>query len=444
MELPQTRRSSIGGPRASILEPSEPDRANHAEVIVVGAGPGGSAAAAFCARQGLDVLLLEKSGFPREKVCGDGLTPRAVRMLTRLGIDTSASAGWQHSRGLRVYGGRRGPFEFPWPVLTEFPGYGLVCPRSVFDDLLAGTAAAAGARLYTGVKVTDAIRHDRSGRVIGVTDARGRSYRAPVVIAADGSSARLALKVGRERHPGRPMGVAVRSYYTSPRHDMAWLESWLELWDGRPGDSNLLPGYGWIFPLGDGTVNAGLGMLNTSTVFAKTDYRQLMRRWLDGTPEEWGYREANRLEPIRGAALPMAFDRGPLYADGLLLVGDAAGMVSPFNGEGISYAMEAAEIAARQVADARARGFGSRGAELALRGYQSAMRAEWGGYFRLGTIFVKLIGNPRIMRLCTNHGLPRPGLMRLVNKLLAHLTDTRGGDFADRIINLLTRFVPSA
>ena len=72
------------------------------------------------------------------------------------------------------------------------------------------------------------------------------------------------------------------------------------------------------------------------------------------------------------------------------------------------------------------------------------MRAEWGGYFRLGTIFVKLIGNPRIMRLCTNHGLPRPGLMRLVNKLLAHLTDTRGGDFADRIINLLTRFVPSA
>ena len=211
------------------------------------------------------------------------------------------------------------------------------------------------------------------------------------------------------------MGVAVRSYYTSPRHDMAWLESWLELWDGRPGDSNLLPGYGWIFPLGDGTVNAGLGMLNTSAVFAKTDYRQLMRRWLDGTPEEWGYREANRLEPIRGAALPMAFDRGPLYADGLLLVGDAAGMVSPFNGEGISYAMEAAEIAARQVADARARGFGSRGAELALRGYQSAMRAEWGGYFRLGTIFVKLIGNPRIMRLCTNHGLPRPGLMRLVN-----------------------------
>ncbi len=204
-----------------------------------------------------------------------------------------------------------------------------------------------------------------------------------------------------------------------------------------------MPGYGWIFPIGDGTVNAGLGMLNTSTAFGKTDYKELMKRWLDNTPEEWGYREENRLEPIRGSALPMAFNREPMYAGGLLLVGDSAGMISPFNGEGISYAMEAAEIAARQIADAQARGFGSRGAELALRGYQSAIKAEWGGYYRLGTIFVKLIGNPTIMSICTNYGLQRKHLMKLVMKLLAHLTDASEGDIYDRLINTLSRMAPS-
>ena len=434
---------AIGGPRASALTKSEPEQRNSADVIVVGAGPGGAATAAFCARQGLDVLLLEKSEFPREKVCGDGLTPRAVRMLTRLGIDTSAEAGWLHNKGLRVHGGKKGPWEFEWPELKDFPNYGLVCPRSTFDDLLAGTAVDFGARLHTGVKVDQTIVHERSGRVVGVTDAQGREYRAPVVVAADGNSARLALKAGRDRMEQRPMGVAVRSYYTSPNHDMEWMESWLELWDGKPGESNLMPGYGWIFPIGDGTVNAGLGMLNTSTAFGKTDYKELMKRWLDNTPEEWGYREENRLEPIRGSALPMAFNREPMYAGGLLLVGDSAGMISPFNGEGISYAMEAAEIAARQIADAQARGFGSRGAELALRGYQSAIKAEWGGYYRLGTIFVKLIGNPTIMSICTNYGLQRKHLMKLVMKLLAHLTDASEGDIYDRLINTLSRMAPS-
>ena len=139
------------------------------------------------------------------------------------------------------------------------------------------------------------------------------------------------------------------------------MESYLELWDGERGKSNLLPGYGWVFGLGDGTVNAGLGMLNTSSAFGKTDYRELMRRWLNSTPEQWGFREENRLQPIRGAALPMAFNRKPIYRDGLLLLGDSAGMVSPFNGEGISYAMEAAEMAARSIADAHSRSFGSRG-----------------------------------------------------------------------------------
>lgn len=437
-----SQATPIGGPRASAMQLTEAVGDLSADVVVVGAGPAGSSTAIFLARQGLDVLLLEKSGFPREKVCGDGLTPRAVRMMTRLGIDTSEAAGWKHLKGLRIYGGRIDPFEMPWPELAEQPNYALVSPRSTFDDLLAGMAVVAGARLHTGVRVSGPIVDERSNRVVGVTDSKGRSYRAPIVVAADGVGTRLGKGSGRDHDERRPMGVAVRSYYTSPRHDMDWMESYLELWDGAPRASNLLPGYGWVFPLGDGSVNVGLGMLNTSSAFGKTDYKDLMRRWLDNTPEQWGLREANQLQPIRGAALPMAFNRQPFYADGMLLVGDSGGMVSPFNGEGISYAMEAAEFAAQAIADAHARGFGTPSAELALSNYPQQVKAAWGGYYRLGTIFVKLIGNPKIMHLCTTYGLPRRRLMRLVHKLLANLTDQNHGDAHDRLINALSRLAP--
>lgn len=437
--MPQGPSSTIGGPRASAMTIAEPEQTQQADVVIVGAGPGGSTAAILLARAGLDVLLLEKSEFPREKVCGDGLTPRAVRMLGRLGIDIGPDSGWIRNKGLRIYGGRVEPFDMPWPELNSFPDFGLVCPRSVFDDLLAGMAAEAGARLHTGVRVSAPIVDDRTKRVLGVTDVKGREYRAPIVIACDGVSSRLAEATGRSRLASRPMGVAVRSYYTSPKSDLEWMESYLELWDGKPGESNLLPGYGWVFGLGDGTANVGLGMLDSSKAFGKTDYRQLMRSWLDNTPEEWGFQEQTRTEPIRGAALPMAINRAPLYKDGLMLVGDSAGMVNPFNGEGISYAMESAEMAARAIVDAHARGFGTPGAELAFASYIGQVKQAWGGYYRLGTVFVKLIGNPQIMHLCVTYGLPVKPLMRLVHKLLAHLTDEPGTDLNDHLINLLSR-----
>ena len=138
------------------------DEGGEADVIVVGAGPGGSSTAANLARRGLNVVMLEKSHFPREKVCGDGLTPRATRALTRLGVDTSEENGWLHNKGLRIYGGRTEPFELDWPELTDFPPYGLVRPRSDFDDMLAKHAVSFGAQLVEGAHVTDAVLDDRS------------------------------------------------------------------------------------------------------------------------------------------------------------------------------------------------------------------------------------------------------------------------------------------
>src|SRR4051794_33452170 len=377
-----------------------------ADVIVVGAGPGGSTAAHYLARSGLTVLLLEKTEFPREKVCGDGLTPRAVKQLVDLGIDTSPEAGWQHNKGLRVIGGGI-RLELDWPELSSFPNYGLTRTRMDFDQLIADKAVEAGAQLLTNHNVIGPVL-SADNRVIGVkaqvgSDKEPREYHAPLVIAADGVSGRFALAMGITKREDRPIGVAVRRYYHSPvKHDDEYLESWLELHSQEGGDK-LLPGYGWIFGMGDGRVNVGLGVLNSSAAFGKTNYRTMLTDWLASTPPEWGMNdEANADGPILGAALPMGFSRTPHYSRGMLLVGDSGGMVNPFNGEGIAYAMESGHLAAEIVVQALARPAGP-ARERALLGYPAALRARYGGYYRLGGWFVKVIGQPKLMRFATQH-----------------------------------------
>lgn len=436
--------------RAQVSGAAQTDGAErHADVVVVGAGPGGSATAAHLARRGLDVVLLEKATFPRDKICGDGLTPRAVRALTKLGMDLSEENGFHRNEGLRIFGGDTTELFMPWPDLTDFPNFGLTCARMELDEKLARHAARLGVELHEGAAVNAPVLDERTQRIIGVTTRDGRRFMAPVVVAADGVSSRLGVAMGVQKLDKRPMGVAVRAYYKSPRGNDDFMESWLELWDGEPHTSDVLPGYGWIFPMGtdaegNAVVNVGLGMLSTSEAFGGTDYKDLMRRWLAATPAEWGLTEDNQLGPIRGAALPMGFDRKPAYARGLLLVGDAGGMVNPFNGEGIDYALEAAEVAADAIAEAFSRKVGSAAAERALEGYSAHLERSFGGYFRLGHIFARLIGNPHVMHVCIKYGLPRRRLMRLVHKLLANLTDQRGGDLDDHIINTLTRLAPKA
>jgi menaquinone-9 beta-reductase len=187
----------------------------------------------------------------------------------------------------------------------------------------------------------------------------------------------------------------------------------------------------------------GLGILDTSRAFGRVDYKDLLRRWTAQLPAEWGFTQDNQVGGVRGAALPMAFNRQPHYSRGLLLVGDAGGMVNPFNGEGIDYAMEAACLAAQVITDAKAHATAI-GRERVLQGYASALKAEHGGYFTLGRYFVKAIGNPSVMKLATRHGMPRPALMRFALKLMANLTDHRDGDAMDRLINGLTKMAPAA
>src|SRR5919112_2147370 len=178
-----------------------------ADVIVVGAGPAGSSAAFHLAQAGADVLLLEKSAFPRDKVRGDGLTPRAVKSLVGMGFDLD-EPGWHKNKGLRIIGAGH-ELELPWPELTSFPPYGAVRTRMDLDETLARHAEKAGARLVERTAVTGPVLDERTGRVVGVTakpvDDRGRrvgdevTYRAPIVVACDGVSSRMATALGLER-----------------------------------------------------------------------------------------------------------------------------------------------------------------------------------------------------------------------------------------------------
>ncbi|MDR1791429.1 MAG: geranylgeranyl reductase family protein [Propionibacteriaceae bacterium] len=406
------------------------------DVVVVGAGPAGAATAAYLAGHGVDVVLLDKAEFPRAKACGDGLTPRAVKQLVRLGVDISDEKAWPRNQGLRVYGGRyqldTEALEIPWPELIGFPAYGLVKRREEFDNLLVSYAVSKGARFISGVTVEAALVEN--GRVVGVQAAgeTKQTFRAAVVVAADGAASRVAKSLGVEADRRKPMGVAVRGRYQSPRAGESWMESWLELRDAKGG---LLPGYGWVFPEGGGSCNVGLGVLQAGDV----NVRKLLGQWLEGLPVQWQFDDVHLEGHLASAALPMCLNRGVLYKHGLLFVGDSAGMVSPFNGEGIAYALEAASFAAAAIVDAKARGFGTPSAEQSLRGYGIRVHEEWVGYFQLGRVFAALIGKPEIMRICTRYGLPHPSLMRFTMKLLAHLFDRSGGDWMDRVISYATK-----
>ena len=413
-----------------------------ADVLVVGAGPAGSSAAYWLARSGLDVAVLEKSAFPREKVCGDGLTPRGVQALEDMGVDTSPSAGWVRHKGLRVTGGGQ-VVEVDWPRLARWPDYSLVRPRHELDALLARHAQDAGARLATEVTVTDPLLDD-AGRVAGVhalagPDKQPVTWRAPLVISAEGLSGRLAKSLGLVRREDRPLGIALRRYVRTKRTTDDYLDISFDLSaDGPTRDS--MPGYGWVFGMGDGTANVGFGLLDTRRGTG-ADHRETLRRWLDTFPAEEQLGEEHAVTPLRGAGLPMALHR-QAYSRGLLLAGDTAGTVNPFNGEGISYAMETGRMAAETAAAALAQPEGL-AREAVLRRYPARLRAEYGGHHRLGMGFLALLARPDVVRFATSHGLKRPVLVDAALRLMGNLTDGRDGDGVDRVVAALTRLAPA-
>lgn len=326
------------------------------------------------------MLLLEARRFPRDKSCGDGLTRPAVRLLEEMGVLPLLSQSTQ-VRGVRVFmrGHRPRDFEYSMPGGPE--AHGLVVPRYVLDEAICRRAQEAGAQLWEEATVTGPLLEGQ--RVAGVRVRRaGRiaEVRAAVVVAADGARSRLARAVGMLAPDTAPLGIAIRGYLSGLDDLTDLLEIFLPLMDVT--ERFLLPSYGWVFPTGTETANVGVGCFERPP---DSSLRQLLDGFVAGLR---GTRGGVRPGPLNGGwmAAPLRFDFSPqrCVGPGVVLVGDAAGLVSPFTGEGISYALESGKIAA-DVIDRNlgpSGNLGSSGPDL--RDYALRLEHAFAGYFETG------------------------------------------------------------
>jgi geranylgeranyl reductase family protein len=386
------------------------------DVLVVGAGPAGSATAAWCARLGMDVLLTDAAVFPRDKTCGDGLTPRAIGELERLGLRDWLRAHTVN-QGLRAHGFGR-TLLLPWPGGT-LPDWGSAVARTELDDHLRTTAIKSGARALDGARAVDVRRE--GGRVTAVVFRRGDDtleVRCDKLVVADGVRSPLGKLLGREWHRDTVYGVAGRSYVTSTMSDDPWISSHLEL---RGEQGEVLSGYGWIFPLGTGEVNLGVGTLATAKRPANLQVRQLMTSYADQQRVPFGLGDELRaptsaLLPMGGAVTGVA---GPTWA----LVGDAAACVNPLNGEGIDYGLEGGRLVAELMAD---------GADLATA-WPATLTHHYGESFSIARRLAGLVTVPRVLAALGPAGMRSDALMTLALRWMGNLVTDDDRDRAARV-----------
>jgi geranylgeranyl reductase family protein len=400
-----------------------PPPAEQHDVLVVGGGPSGAACAFWLAEAGHDVLLLEKKWYPREKTCGDGLTPRAVKQLEDMGLAGSLA---HHHRfdGLRSIAFGR-TLELKWPETPGFPSYGYVVTRHDLDKLVAERAEKSGAVLWQGSEAISPLVEDgvvrgavvrrapASGTKTSDAGATETEVRARYIVVADGSLSRFGKALGTQRNKAYPQGMAIRGYYTSPRHDEPWIESHLDV---RDASGNVLPGYGWIFPVGDGRVNVGVGLLSTFSHWKSVNTSHLMDSFVSWAPKSWEISPETSCGPATGGRLPMGLSVGPRRGPNWLVTGDAGGVINPFNGEGIAYAYETGRMAAEALGLALVSGD-----PATLSVYESRIAAEYELYFKVARAFVKIIGRPALMRALVGTGMHSRTLMEWVLRIMANL-----------------------
>jgi geranylgeranyl reductase family protein len=402
------------------------------KVLVIGGGPAGSAAALWMARDGLDVTLVEAKSYPRDKTCGDGLTPRAILQLEEMGFNFEVPE-FHRITGLRSYAGDDLMIEMAWPDHSRFPNWGGVIRRRDLDQQVARLAAADGVTVREKTTATPVIDEGLLTSVSLANGAATEIMTPDVTVIADGSMNRFGRELGTSRRRDYPMGMAARGYFSSPKSDDPFLESQLDL---RDPTGATMPGYGWVFPLGDGTVNVGVGLLSTFKRWKDVNTTRMMNDYVTTAPEYWGLSEESRLSKPMGGKLTMSFSKGPLVGANWITIGDAAGAINPWNGEGISYAYETGRLAADYVRESLATG------DLGLlRRYPQRLLDEYGLYYKMARIFVKLIGYPSVMRTLAHTGLRNRPLMEWTLKVMANLLDEDDKHMGERTYDALAALV---
>lgn len=385
---------------------------DHVDIAVIGAGPAGAAAAIAAASRGATVRVFDKAPYGRDKVCGDGLTPRAVAALEELSIDLSDA---HRIDGLRMIANKT-VRELAWPETPRFPGRGAVWPRRRLDAALIDAASDAGAEV---IWETEALpRLDDDGRVVGV-DAGGAKIDADLTIVATGAPGQVARMLGADRVADEPFGLAIRTYAESPRHLDRHLEACLTLRDenGVP-----VPGYGWMFPAGDGTVNIGVGALSTMKSFKSLNLNKLLASYRTLVDEPWGL--GPNLERPRAWRLPMSTQKR--HGDGWVAIGDAAGLVNPMNGEGIDYGLESGMLASSLFVD---------NPTTAAAEYDRLVGERFDSFLRTGRRFSFLIGHPWILRSGLRFAVGTETVANITLQVMGNLIDSESNDASAKVLN---------
>lgn len=399
-------------------------------VLVVGGGPAGASAAYWLARAGHEVTLVEKKEYPREKTCGDGLTPRAILQLQEMGFDFDVPE-FHRVTGLRSYAGDDLMIEMPWPDHSRFPNWGGVIRRRDLDAQVGKLAEKEGVTIREKTAATPIIERGELKGVTLETDGEPEVVTPGYTIIADGSMNRFGRELGTERRRDYPLGMAARGYWASPRSEDPFLESQLDM---RDSSGATMPGYGWVFPLGDGTVNVGVGLLSTFKRWKQVNTSTMLDDYVARAPDYWQL--SGPLGKPMGGKLAMSFSKSPLTGANWLIIGDAAGAINPWNGEGISYAYETGRIAAVCVGEAI-----EIGDALAISLYPERLEEEYGLYYKMARIFVKLIGNPTVMRTLAHTGLRNRTLMEWTLKVMANLLDEDEKEMGERVYDALAAIV---
>ena len=440
------------------MDGASPVTPRRCDVLVVGGGPSGAACAYWLASAGHDVVMVERKRYPREKTCGDGLTPRAVRQLEDMGLSDELAGTGHRFQGLRSHGFGR-TLELTWPDHPDLPGYGYVITRKDLDALVAERAAKAGATVWEGVEATEPVVEAglvRGARVkakaappdagagptataTSTATAGPVAVRARYTVVADGANSRFGRSLGTSRNRAYPQGMAIRGYWTSPRHDEPWIDSWLDI---RDKAGNVLPGYGWIFPVGDGRINVGIGLLSTFNQWKAVNTTHLLQSFAEYAPPSWDIRPETACGPATGGRLPMGLSVGPQAGPTWLVVGDAGGTINPFNGEGIAYAYETGRFAADAVHLALTSGDG-----MALQTYRQRVEAAYALYYKVARAFVRLIGRPELMKALVTTGMRSRSLMEWILRIMANLLrpDEMGpAEAAYKALAAISRLVPGS
>lgn len=391
-----------------------------ADLLVIGAGPAGAAAAIRAARAGASVVVFDKAPYGRDKVCGDGLTPRAIGALNELDISLD---GAHHIVGLRMIANST-VRELNWPDGSRFPNHGAVWPRRRLDAALIDAATTAGAEV---IWETEALPLLDGDRVVGV-EAAGMIWRAPLTVIATGAPGKVAKMLGTDRVQDEPFGLAIRAYVPSDRHDSEHLEACLTLKDEH---GTAVPGYGWMFPAGDGTVNIGAGALSTMRGFKKLNLNTLLDDYRKLVQEDWGL--GDFVERPRAWRLPMSAQRR--HGDGWVAIGDAAGLINPMNGEGIDYGLESGMLAADLYLE--------NPATAAVR-YDVEVGDRFDSFLSTGRRFSFLIGHPWILKSGLRLAVGTDAIAKITLQVMGNLVDGQTPGAAGRIFRITDKALETA